>query len=127
MIEMSCATAGVVLVSPEFVRKKHCMAELNILLRRWRAGEVHLLPVLYGGLTVEDLSNMRQLYESQEWCVREKEIPDSWILDAWAADVDALTGIAVIRRDEVTPPSMSWLCVESELVGAMLYPCQRIS
>jgi hypothetical protein len=40
--------AGVLNLSREFVRKECPMRELRILLRRWEAGRVALVPVLYG-------------------------------------------------------------------------------
>jgi hypothetical protein len=115
--------AGLLLLSPEFVRKEYCMAELNILLRRRRAGSVLLLPVLYKGLEVGGLANMRPLYDTQTWCVKEEK-PEGKTLDAWAADLKALTGICMIRCDQVAPCSvLCCMCVLAIVSQGLVRHC----
>jgi hypothetical protein len=132
--------AGVVVLSKEFVRKKHCMAELRILLQRCNGqhprqvleqapdqsqqrdqsqqpGGVRLLPVLYG-LTVEQLRGMRSLYDSEaDWCVDEPKPPPA-ALDAWAADLRAVAELTLIRQDQVC------LLTVKQPVAQKPKPCQ---
>jgi hypothetical protein len=121
-LRLAGCSPGLVLLSPEFVRKEYCMAEVNILLRRRRAGGVLLLPVLYKGLEVADLSNMRRLYKTQKWCVKEKK-PDGRTLDAWAADLAALTSICMIRCDQVAPCSLALVQVFASVVIRLQVGC----
>jgi hypothetical protein len=98
----------VVILSREFVRKKYPMQELRILLQRWQAQGVELVPVLYG-ISVEDLLHMRQLYSNEPWCVAEA-MPAGSVLDGWAEDLQQLSLCTMIRSDQVrrcscAPPS----------------------
>jgi hypothetical protein len=61
---------------------------------------VRLLPVLFE-LTVEQLCDMRELYDSEPWC-GDKPKPSSAALDAWAADLKAVARITMIRPDQVS-------------------------
>jgi hypothetical protein len=115
----------VLILSKEFVRKKHCMAELRMLLQRCKeaaaapedpstqaeqesgsaaAPQVQLLPVLYH-LTVEQLRGMRQLYDSEPWCVEEHK-PPAHVLDQWAQDLQEVVTHTMMCHPQVRPLSV---------------------
>jgi hypothetical protein len=93
--------AGVVLLSKEYVRKEWPMNELRILLKRWRDGDVALVPVLYK-LQVEDLVAIREQYDSHDWCVVDSK-PAPEVLDKYAEDLQQLMDCTMIRPDQVGP------------------------
>jgi hypothetical protein len=75
------------------------MRELRILLQRWEAGGVALVPVLYG-VTLEQLQRIRRLYDQERWCVAEQKPPRA-VLDGWAGDLQRLLQCTMIRPDQV--------------------------
>jgi hypothetical protein len=103
-----CRDPGVLILCKEYVRKQGPMEELRILLRRWQAGKVDLVPVLYG-MSAEDLRDMRQLYAKQAWCVAEEQ-PAGCVLDGWAADLQQLLRCTMIRSDQVCRSSLPFMC-----------------
>jgi hypothetical protein len=121
----------VVVLSREFVCKKWPMQELEAALARplldaaaaagpgGGGGEpVTLLPVLIGGLTVEDLGNARtRLYSADSWPTGfERPAPD--VLDKWAALLKRVSTIVCKREDQArgSPPGNGVLF--SATVGA---------
>jgi hypothetical protein len=89
----------VLILSKEFVRKRYPMQELRILLQRWEAEGVALVPVLYG-VTLEQLKDIRRAYDQERWCVAEKK-PAHAVLDGWAGDLQRLLRCTMIRPDQV--------------------------
>jgi len=67
--------------------------------RDQRPPQVWLVPVLYG-LTVEEVGDMRALYDSQPWCVGDTR-PEASVLERWAADLRAVARLTMIRPDQV--------------------------
>jgi hypothetical protein len=100
---------GVLILCKEYVRKQGPMEELRILLRRWQAGGVELVPVLYG-MSAEDLRDMRQLYAKQAWCVAEEQ-PAGRVLDGWAADLQQVLRCTLICSDQVRRSSLPFVCL----------------
>jgi hypothetical protein len=90
---------GVIILSPEYVRKEYPMKELRNMLLRWEAGGVALVPVLYG-VTLEQLQGIRRLYDQERWCVAQAKPPKT-VLDGWAGDLQQLLRCTVIRPDQV--------------------------
>jgi hypothetical protein len=77
------------------------MKELRILVERWLADEVRLVPVLYN-LQTEDLRVIRSQYDSEVWCVAESKPPPG-VLDQYAEDLQTLLNCTMIRPDQVRP------------------------
>jgi hypothetical protein len=95
--------AGVVVLSPEFIRKPYCMEELVVLHRRWQLDEAGLVVALYGQ-TMEELRGMRSQYRQPEfWCLNGKAYPrpSEEALDRWAAALEGLGQCTLIRPDQV--------------------------
>ena len=93
--------AVVVVLSPEFVRKKSPMEELEILLARHRADprSVLVLPVWYG-IDYQRVCNLEAGYHSEEWVGGQaKPAPD--VLARWAKTVRELLNTTAVRDDQV--------------------------
>ena len=92
------------MTSPEFVRKRATMRELQILLdnRRSQPGNA-IFPVLYG-YNVEqcwDFNTFRALYDTELW-VGGEDMPDDSVLDAWAKNVNELCEYCGVRQDQAS-------------------------
>jgi hypothetical protein len=87
-------------LSKEYIRKKWPMRELRILVERWQAGSVRLVPVLYH-LQMEDLADIRSQYDSDWFVAESKPPPDA--LDKYAEDLKKLSTCTMIRPDQVRP------------------------
>ena len=96
------------MITPEFVRKRVPMEELQILLDDRSAQpsdqpQKAIFAVFYG-YEVEQCSKMqvfRALYDTEKW-VGGEEIPDKKVLDAWAKNVEELCKYCGIRKDQVS-------------------------
>jgi hypothetical protein len=102
---LSFLRAAVVVLSPEFVQKKHPMRELQIFLERKAADPSSLIIIpVFIGLTVEQCDNLEALYLSQPW---PKGVPKlikqetAETLKEWAAAVKQLLLITVAKSEEV--------------------------
>ena len=95
--------AVVVVLSEEYVRKRHPMEELKLLVLRKRAKKdcFCLLPVLYG-ITYEQCSSLATEYHSEPW-VGDADKPAKEILSQWADCVKELLEVTAIREDQVLP------------------------
>jgi hypothetical protein len=118
--------AVVVVLSPDFVRKKWPMWELEAALARpprdpaaaGGGGEgepVTLLPVLVDGLRVEDLGDaQRRLYGPGAW-PSSRERPADDVLTAWAALLKRVSAIVCVREDQASscarPVGATRLCL----------------
>ena len=93
--------AVVVVLSPEFLRKKYPMMELDILLARQRAdpGSVRVLPVWYN-VTYQQCCNLQTVYHSEKWVGGELK-PAQDVLDRWANTVRELLNTPAVRDEEV--------------------------
>jgi hypothetical protein len=118
--------AVVVVLSPDFVRKKWPMRELEAALARplrdpgatgGGGGEgepVTLLPVLVDGLRVEDLGDAQsRLYGPRVW-PSSRERPRDEVLTAWAALLKRVSAIVCMREDQARAQGL-W-------VGPHLHP-----
>ena len=92
-----CATVVVVL-SPEFVRKKCPMEELEIIISR-KPGSFCLLPVWYG-ITYKQCSNLSASYSTEPW-VGGEDKPAPSVLQHWAGNVKRLLDTVAVRDDQV--------------------------
>jgi hypothetical protein len=97
--------AAVVVLSPAFVRDKHRMRELQILLER-RAedpGSIAILPVLIGR-SVQQCGDLGARYLSQPW---PQGVPEptaqerAAALEEWAAAIKQLLQLPVATSEEV--------------------------
>ena len=107
--------AVVLVLSPQFIRKKHPMAELRKALARQRQQQVdnveeeqqqqQLLCPVFHSISVEECcsSGFRQLYEQQPWesFDLQEPKPAADVLDAYAQDIAKLCTIAGLRQDQV--------------------------
>jgi hypothetical protein len=89
----------VVILSQEYIRKECPMEELHILLQRWQAGGVQLVPVLHG-VTVEELVDIQGQYQAGAWSAAGVQ-PANETLEGWAADLKLLQSCTMIGRDQV--------------------------
>ena len=106
-------SAVVVVLSPDFVRKKWPMRELAAALARpprdpvatCQGGEgepVTLLPVLVEGLTTEHVGDaQKRLYSLEAWPKNRERPPDD-VLRTWAALLARVATIVCIREDQVS-------------------------
>jgi hypothetical protein len=100
--------AAVLVLSREFVCKKAPMAELKMLLERWKAVSadgkrgVVLVPVVWA-LEWKDLEDREQLYAPASWPAGVKPAPDAQVAE-WKSLVEDLTKITSIRLDQVRHP-----------------------
>jgi hypothetical protein len=96
--------AAVVVLSPEFVRKKYPMRELRIFVeRKARDPSFVIIPVFYK-LTVEQCSNLNQLYVSEPWPTSPgvPRVADMAVLEGWAEDVRKLLDSTGAKIEEVS-------------------------
>jgi hypothetical protein len=110
MTALHVLCAAVMVLSPEFVRKKFTMRELKIFLERKvkDPSSIIIIPVLYE-LAVEQCCNLEQLYDSEPWPSSPKvpKVEDKEVLKEWAADVKKLleyTGVKIEEVRETVPP-----------------------
>jgi hypothetical protein len=96
--------AAVVVLSPEFVRKKFPMRELAIFLERKARdpGSIVIVPVFHE-LTVEQCDNLEQLYASEPWPTSPgvPQVADTGVLQGWATDGKKLLEYAGVRLEQV--------------------------
>ena len=118
--------AVVVVLSPEFVRKRCPMEELEILLARQRAepGSVRVLPVWYG-ITYQQCCDLEAVYELEENWVGGEPKPAPNVLAHWAGTVRELLKTTAVRDDQVEPHtfmSALYLCAHcnSKLTSTVL-------
>jgi hypothetical protein len=93
----------VVVLSPEFVRKKYPMQEVNMFLeRKARAPDSIVIIPVFHELTVEQCNNLEQLYSSEPWPIS-PSIPevDKEVLKGWAADVQKMLECTGVKIEEV--------------------------
>ena len=97
------------MITPEFVRKRVPMEELQILLDD-RSAEPIAQPkkaifAVFYGYDVNQCSDIKAfralLYDTKQW-VGGEEIPDKSVLDAWAKSVAELCKYCGIRKDQVS-------------------------
>jgi hypothetical protein len=98
----------VVVLSPEFVRKKFPMRELGMFLERkaMDPGSIVIVPVFYK-LSVEQCDDLEQLYDSEPWPTSPgvPKVEDRGVLKGWAADVKKLLEYTGVRLEQVR---MAW-------------------
>ena len=93
--------AVVVVLSSEFVRKRHPMAELALLLKRKRQdGCFRLLPILYG-ISFEQCVNLATTGYAKDVWIGGEERPAEKVLQKWAGMVKELLTITAIHEDQV--------------------------
>jgi hypothetical protein len=96
--------AAVVVLSPEFVRKKYTMLELKVFLERKARDprSIVIIPVFLG-LTVEQCYNLEQLYDSEPWPTS-PSMPtvEKAVLQGWAADVKRILECTGVKIEEVS-------------------------
>jgi hypothetical protein len=96
--------AAVVVLSPEFVRKKYTMLELKMFLER-KARDPHSMVIIpvFLGLTVEQCYNLEQLYDSNPWPTS-PSMPtvERAVLQGWAADVKQILESTGVKIEEVS-------------------------
>jgi hypothetical protein len=94
----------VVVLSPEFVRKKCTMLELKMFLERKARDldSIVIIPVFHE-LTVEQCYNLEQLYDSEPWPTS-SSIPtvEKAVLQGWAADVKQMLEFTGVKIEEVS-------------------------
>jgi hypothetical protein len=98
----------VLVLSPEFVRKKHPMAELQKALEKQKepgGPEKQQLCPIYYTLSIDDCckSSFREEYDLKPWedfNLREPK-PDGATLDGYARDIADLCKITGLRQDQV--------------------------
>jgi hypothetical protein len=97
-------TAAVVVLSPEFVRKKYPMQEVKMFIeRKARAPDSIVIIPVFHELTVEQCINLEQLYDSEPWPISPR-IPevDKEVLKGWAADVKKMLEYTGVKIEEVS-------------------------
>jgi hypothetical protein len=96
--------AAVVVLSPEFVRKKFPMQELQTFLERKATApnSIIIIPVFYQ-LTVEQCYDLEALYHSEPWPSSPgvPKVEDKGVLKAWAAAVKVLLETTGVKIEEV--------------------------
>jgi hypothetical protein len=103
---------AVVVLSPEFVRKKFTMRELAIFLERKARdpSSIVIIPVFYE-LTVEQCGNLEQLYNSEPWPTSPgvPQVADRGLLKGWAEALKQLLGSTGAKIEEVSVEGVIWL------------------
>jgi hypothetical protein len=104
--------AAVVVLSPEFVRKKYTMLELKMFLERKAKDpdSIVIIPVFLG-LTVEQCYNLEQLYDSEPWPTS-PSMPtvEKAVLQGWAADVKQILISTGVKIEEVSVTCDGYKC-----------------
>ena len=98
LLTAAAPLAVVVVLSPEYVRKRNAMLELEILLARPRSS-FYLLPV-WLGISYEQCADLATGYENDNW-VGGKEKPAAVALTHWAGLLRQLLRTAAKRSDQV--------------------------
>lgn len=92
------------MITPEYVRKRVPMRELQILLENRSSQPRKALFAVFYGYDVEqcwDFKAFRALYDTEPW-VGGEEKPDDSVLDAWAKSVEELCQYCGVRQDQVS-------------------------
>jgi hypothetical protein len=99
-----------VVLSPEFVRKKHPMRELRIFLDRTAdlSDRIVIIPDLVG-LTYTQCTTLENVYEAESWPESVSQVEDKGVLKGWAADVKALLDITGATLKAVRALCLKWL------------------
>ena len=97
--------AVVVVLSPDFVRKRCPMLELETLLKRDRSSFC-LLPVWHG-ITYQQCVELETGYTHDPW-VGNEEKPDLETLERWAGTVKQLLDTVMIRDNKVSKAWATW-------------------
>ena len=93
--------AAVVVLSHEFVRKKHPMEEVRQIVQQREAGSSQRLCIVLHGITYEECSQH--------------------VLPEYAADLKKLLGITLLRGDQVPAAVSTWITPYSAQPAVHLY------
>ena len=111
-------------LSKDFVRSKAPMRELSLALRHWEADpEGRALVPVFLSVSWEECKTMRQRYDEPGfWDGSQK--PEPAVLDAWAADLERLSGFVGTRPDQVLYAVTSQAALQAALsaVRCRVYP-----